>query len=629
MEEDGVSNEKENEEEALNMGEDGVSNAQDDEIFLRLKQQCWKKFRRVAESCYFQAAGKCVEGWEVEAGVTMALVVKSALSSVASLWRPTTDVLTLDEAVGYKIAWPRDPNCSEDISMEGESRRCKIYDWTNDEDEVIAEGLVCSSKSKEMAYLWRPTANMFLIGDALSEKIAWPVLKVEVMPTTATEATPTKCACKKIASPSKPAKKKAVSPCSTSSTKSPKQKCILLHCNNSGRKVVEGRVASTDPNELCHFVPLDPNGSKVCIDMAKIEAFDLFKTAFSIDEGGPNPTTDSEDDEAPEETEFRKKAKRRSNAIVKSGVSENYFDQLLVLLEDLLPEDNFLPKSLAAIKKFLKIFGFSYVHPCKNDCILYRKKYENLESCPRCKVLRCEMNKKSNETEFVETMCQLERFFPPVLFDIMFHLPVHLSKEARLGGPVHFCWMYPFKEFFKDSVPVQEAVNRNEDVEADRMVVEGRLLQKGIEITLSDKDKDIAHRYVIMNMASLDPFLEHLLFHQIVPSANLLFNTGVRNRSHKPKLLTLGILKCNVGVAWSKGKSMAGSGWMVRNDRGEVMLHSRRAFSGINSLQEAKHVGLLWAIESMGSHRLENVCVEVEAPELVGVVERPGVWASF
>nr|VDD09433.1 unnamed protein product [Brassica oleracea] len=32
MEEDGVSNEKGNEEEALNMGEDGVSNAQDDEI---------------------------------------------------------------------------------------------------------------------------------------------------------------------------------------------------------------------------------------------------------------------------------------------------------------------------------------------------------------------------------------------------------------------------------------------------------------------------------------------------------------------------------------------------------------------------------------------------------------------
>lgn len=51
---------------------------------------------------------------------------------------------------------------------------------------------------------------MFLIGDALSEKIAWSVLKVEIMPTTATEATPPKTTGKKITSPSKPAKKKAV-----------------------------------------------------------------------------------------------------------------------------------------------------------------------------------------------------------------------------------------------------------------------------------------------------------------------------------------------------------------------------------------------------------------------------------
>ncbi|XP_010422813.1 PREDICTED: uncharacterized protein LOC104708024 [Camelina sativa] len=126
------------------------------------------------------------------------------------------------------------------------------------------------------------------------------------------------------------------------------------------------------------------------------------------------------------------------------------------------------------------------------------------------------------ETDFVETMCQLERFFPPSLFDIMFHLRIHLSKEARLGGPVHFHWMYSFerhmktlKAFVKNharpeaySVPVQETVNRNEDIEADRSMVEGRPLQKGIEVTLSDKDRDTAHRYVLMNMASLDPYIE-------------------------------------------------------------------------------------------------------------------------
>jgi len=51
------------------------------------------------------------------------------------------------------------------------------------------------------------------------------------------------------------------------------------------------------------------------------------------------------------------------------------------------------------------------------------------------------------ESEFVETMCQLERYFPPSLFDIMFHLPIHLAREARLGGPIHFRWMYPFERY--------------------------------------------------------------------------------------------------------------------------------------------------------------------------------------
>ncbi|XP_024004018.1 uncharacterized protein LOC112081492 [Eutrema salsugineum] len=145
------------------------------------------------------------------------------------------------------------------------------------------------------------------------------------------------------------------------------------------------------------------------------------------------------------------------------------------------------------------------------------------------------------ESEFVETMCRLERFFPPSLFDIMFHLPIHLSKEARLGGPVHFRWMYPFErymkklkayvknhakpeacmakgylseeciafclEFLQDSVPVQERVNRNEDIEDDRMVLQGRPLQKGKQVTLSDKDRDNAHRYVLMNMACMEPYV--------------------------------------------------------------------------------------------------------------------------
>ncbi|XP_060672399.1 uncharacterized protein LOC125422155 [Ziziphus jujuba] len=43
------------------------------------------------------------------------------------------------------------------------------------------------------------------------------------------------------------------------------------------------------------------------------------------------------------------------------------------------------------------------------------------------------------------TLCKLERIFPPAFFDIMVHLAVHLPYEAKMAGPVHTRWMYPFK----------------------------------------------------------------------------------------------------------------------------------------------------------------------------------------
>ena len=146
------------------------------------------------------------------------------------------------------------------------------------------------------------------------------------------------------------------------------------------------------------------------------------------------------------------------------------------------------------------------------------------------------------ELEIVETMCQMERFFPPTLFDIMFHLPLHLAREARLGGPVHFRWMYPFErymktlksyvknfarpeacmaegylagecvsfclEFLQNSVPVQESITRNEDVESDQNVVEGRPLNKATQVTMTDKERDIAHRYILMNSTEMEPYIE-------------------------------------------------------------------------------------------------------------------------
>ncbi|KAL6185460.1 hypothetical protein ACLB2K_041593 [Fragaria x ananassa] len=53
------------------------------------------------------------------------------------------------------------------------------------------------------------------------------------------------------------------------------------------------------------------------------------------------------------------------------------------------------------------------------------------------------------EDEIVETLCLLERYFPPSFFSIMIHLTIHIAREAKLCGSVHYRWMYPFERYMK------------------------------------------------------------------------------------------------------------------------------------------------------------------------------------
>lgn len=50
--------------------------------------------------------------------------------------------------------------------------------------------------------------------------------------------------------------------------------------------------------------------------------------------------------------------------------------------------------------------------------------------------------------QIAEKLCQLETIFPPSFFDIMVHLPVHLAKVAKRGGPVYYRWMYPIERYY-------------------------------------------------------------------------------------------------------------------------------------------------------------------------------------
>ena len=55
-----------------------------------------------------------------------------------------------------------------------------------------------------------------------------------------------------------------------------------------------------------------------------------------------------------------------------------------------------------------------------------------------------------NELEHIQsrlilTLCELEKEFPPTFFTVMVHLIIHLVDEVKLGGPVHYRWMYPIE----------------------------------------------------------------------------------------------------------------------------------------------------------------------------------------
>ena len=78
--------------------------------------------------------------------------------------------------------------------------------------------------------------------------------------------------------------------------------------------------------------------------------------------------------------------------------------------------------------------------------------------------------------DVVETICELEMYFPPAFFDIMVHLTVHLVREIKICGPVFLRYMYPFER----AMGVMKRMVRSRS-RLEGSIVEGYVAEEVIE----------------------------------------------------------------------------------------------------------------------------------------------------
>ena len=82
-------------------------------------------------------------------------------------------------------------------------------------------------------------------------------------------------------------------------------------------------------------------------------------------------------------------------------------------------------------------------------------------------------------------------------------------------------------------------------------------------------------------------------------------------------------LKCNLASSWLENAVLSGAAWLLRDENGRVVMHSRRAFPCFSSSLEAELNTLLWSVESLASHHLDKIIFESSSLDLRRALLQP------
>ena len=243
----------------------------------------------------------------------------------------------------------------------------------------------------------------------------------------------------------------------------PCRSCVNL-CYQDCSVVYEHLVIDgMDPKYTTWFLHGEPLSSSVPHEEVEIpETYKMFRDVYFEDNDSAQPRNDSRDKEfiqALEDAEtplFPGSIKyTKFSAIVAlyklkaaHGVTDKCFEEHLKLISDMLPEDNTLVTSMYAAKKMLKEFdlGYEKIHACVNDGCLFRKDLEVMETCPKCKSSRWQVDKRTKNIK-KGIPVKVLRYFPIIpRFKRMFMIREkaeqltwhsnHKSQDSKMRHPV-------------------------------------------------------------------------------------------------------------------------------------------------------------------------------------------------
>lgn len=75
------------------------------------------------------------------------------------------------------------------------------------------------------------------------------------------------------------------------------------------------------------------------------------------------------------------------------------------------------------------------------------------------------------------------------------------------------------------------------------------------------------------------------------------------------------MFKCNIGAAWCERRLEGGVAWIIRDQSGKTLFHSRRSYVAMSSVLETELWSIIWAIESSTHLRFDRMIFENESSQ--------------